>query len=379
MRQQLKREDAEKLLLSNDISKLEFAQLLDNISHDEQLCKSSPDGICQIDPRNGNLVIYNSSRAKRIYSINNNIHSTSDDETCPICKGQSSQIFDLAQQSEGFTFINKNIFPIFHPIEEIPYEDSDYFLHPDSDHVGRSSYGFHLLQWTSSIHHKDWHNMPFADAFIALSRLATLEETLLYQPSNFMSHSVMKMKESVVSGYVSIIKNFGAAAGASLSHGHQQIAYSNILPQRFFNNLRFRKRNNKSFSDFMLSENPRNLLVKDYGEVVLLVPYFMKRPLDMLLIIKDTDKRYLHQLSELEKQQVTKGIQEATSAIIILMENMGLDPAYNMIVNNGPGCGLYFEFLPQTQRMGGYEHIGLFVCQANTYDSAKLLREQILE
>lgn len=56
---------------------------------------------------------------------------------------------------------------------------------------------------------------------------------------------------------------------------------------------------------------------------------------------------------------------------------MKLQPAYNMIINNGPGCGLYLEFLPQTQKMGGYEQIGLFVCQANAADSAKQLREQI--
>jgi len=61
------------------------------------------------------------------------------------------------------------------------------------------------------------------------------------------------------------------------------------------------------------------------------------------------------------------------------MEQMGLPPAYNMIVNNGPGCGLYLEFLPKTQMMGGYEQIGLFVCQANATDCAQLLRQEILE
>ncbi len=377
MTQQLKLQDAKKLMLSFDIGKLDFAKIIDNINNDKLLKQFSPDGICQIDPRNGNLVIYNSSRAKRIHTTVDNSQAVKDDMPCPICEGKSSDIFDLVEQSEGFTFINKNIYPIFHPIDEIPNEEADYFSHQDLEHKGRASYGFHLLQWTSSIHNKDWHNMPFADALISFKQLAKLEEILLYQPTNFMSRSVTKIDQQVVSGYISIIKNYGAAAGASLSHGHQQIAYSNILPQRFFNNLRFRKRHNKSFSLFMLEENPSELLVKDYGDVVLIVPYFMKRPLDMLLMVKDTNKRYLHQLSVHEKQQVTQGIQEAIRAIIALMENMKLQPAYNMIINNGPGCGLYLEFLPQTQKMGGYEQIGLFVCQANAADSAKQLREQI--
>jgi len=64
MMQQLKLEDAEKLIVSTDIRKLNFQDIVDNINNDELLNKFSPDGICQIDPRNGVLVIYNSSRAK---------------------------------------------------------------------------------------------------------------------------------------------------------------------------------------------------------------------------------------------------------------------------------------------------------------------------
>lgn len=377
MTQEFKLEDAKKIILSADIRTLDFTQLIDNINNDKLLMAFSPDGICQIDPRNGNLVIYNSSRAKRIHTTRDTSALSGDDQACPICVGKNSEIFDLAEQSEGFAFINKNIYPIFHPIDELPNEEADYFLHQDLAHKGRASYGFHLLQWSSSIHSRDWHNMPFADALITFKQLARVEEILLCQPTNFMSRSITQMDKQVVSGYISIIKNYGAAAGASLTHGHQQIAYSNILPQHFFNNLRFRKRHNKSFSLFMQEENPGELLVKDYGGLVLMVPYFMKRPLDMLLIVKDSSKRYLHQLSAEEMQQATTAIQEAIQAIIALMGNMGIQAAYNMIVNNGPGCGLYFEFLPQTQKMGGYEQIGLFVCQANAADCAKQLREEI--
>ncbi|MCH1932693.1 hypothetical protein L9G16_21355, partial [Shewanella sp. A25] len=67
----------------------------------------------------------------------------------------------------------------------------------------------------------------------------------------------------------------------------------------------------------------------------------MKRPVDMLLIFKDSDKRYLHQLDTAELTQLAQGIQQAIRAIMALMSQMGLAPAYNMIINNGPGCGLY--------------------------------------
>ncbi|WP_411993174.1 hypothetical protein [Agarivorans sp. DSG3-1] len=376
MKQQLPLELAQSLALSKDVSQLQFHQLLQNISDDPQLKQFAPDGICQIDPRNGNLVIYNSARAKRVHTTAKPSHHQNDTQ-CPICEGKSADILDIAEHSEGFTFINKNLYPIFHPIQDIPQEEADYFLHQDPEHQGRASYGFHLLQWTSSLHDKDWQNLPYADALISFERLAILEKSLLCQPTDFMARSETQLNQEVVSGYVSIIKNYGASAGASLVHGHQQIAYSNILPQHFFNNLRFRKRHNKSFSQYMIEENPPELLIKDYGEWQLLVPYFMKRPLDMLLILKDADKRYLHQLNQDEQQQVVLGLQQAIQAILALMEQMNILPAYNMIINNGPGCGLYVEFLPKTQMMGGYEQIGLFVCQDNAAHSAERLREYI--
>ncbi|WP_432455520.1 MULTISPECIES: hypothetical protein [unclassified Agarivorans] len=376
MRQQLPLAWAQSIALCQDVSQLNFEHLLKNISNDPQLQKFAPDGICQIDPRNGNLIIYNSARAKRIHTTSPPINVNTN-QACPICEGKSADILDIAEHSQGFTFINKNLYPIFHPIKELPQEAADYFQHQDPYHNGRASYGFHLLQWTSSIHELDWHNLPYADAMISFQRLAALEQSLLHQPTDFMSRSESKVEQQVVSGYVSIIKNYGATAGASLSHGHQQIAYSNILPQHFFNNLRFRKRHNRPFSQYMIDENPKKLLVKDYGEVQLIVPYFMKRPLDMLLIFKDNEKRYLHQLNQQQQQQLVLGIQQAIRAIMHLMEQMGMSPAYNMIVNNGPGCGLYIEFLPKTQMMGGYEQIGLFVCQANASDSAKLIRQHI--
>ncbi|MGY5451534.1 hypothetical protein ACVFI8_11415 [Agarivorans sp. MS3-6] len=376
MKQQLPLALAKSLAISEDLSQLQFQQLLKNISDDPQLKQFAPDGVCQIDPRNGNLVIYNSARAKRVHTTAKPV-ATHQDSQCPICEGKSADILDIAEHSEGFTFINKNLYPIFHPIENLPYEEADYFQHQDPEHLGRASYGFHLLQWTSSIHNKDWQNLPFNDALISFKRLAFLEKSLLNQPTDFMARSETQLAQESVSGYVSIIKNYGATAGASLVHGHQQIAYSNILPQHFFNNLRFRKRHNKSFSQYMIEENPTELLVKDYGEWQLMVPYFMKRPLDMLLIVKDANKRYLHQLTELEQQQLVLGLQQAIQAILTLMQQMDISPAYNMIVNNGPGCGLYVEFLPKTQMMGGYEQIGLFVCQANAADSAELLRQHI--
>jgi galactose-1-phosphate uridylyltransferase len=163
--------------------------------------------------------------------------------------------------------------------------------------------------------------------------------------------------------------------GGSLTHGHQQIAFSNIMPRRFHNNWSFFERRKELFSSYMLRKTSPELLIRDYGEAVLLVPYFMRRPYDMLLILKDVRKQYLCELTPAELVAVAKGWHDATRAILTIMPRIGKATAYNVTVNNGPGAGLYVEFLPYTQETGGFEHLGLWVCQDNPQNVASNLNE----
>jgi len=125
----------------------------------------------------------------------------------------------------------------------------------------------------------------------------------------------------------------------------------------------------------MLRANPAPLLVRDYGPAVLVVPYFMRRPYDMILLVKDPRRRYLHQLDLRELKAVAKGWHDAIFAMRAVMPQVGREIAYNVITSNGPGAGLYFEFLPYTQEIGGVERLGLFVCQESPGRAAANLRD----
>ncbi|MBF0352688.1 MAG: hypothetical protein HQM11_16770 [SAR324 cluster bacterium] len=376
MNQQLNRETAEGLLRSRQLESMTIMDMVDDIMDDVKMTEFVPDSVCQIDPRTGELVVYNSSRAKRIHTTTSQEQKTTSEEVfCPICSGQSTGIIDLTPQSEGFTFINKNLFPILHPMEHLLEDAVSTPLYADPLHHGRTSYGFHFLQWTSSLHERDWHNISHEDALICMERLACMEKQLLYQAKGFMPPTSSSNSGQPTYGYVSIIKNYGHEAGASLTHGHQQIAHSNIMPQRYFNNLGFLSRNNRTFAEYMLKENPAKLMIHDYGAAVLLVPYFMRRPYNMLLIMKDFHKQYLHELNLEEKTALTRGLQDSIKALMTIMPQLGKQPAYNLNINNGPGAGLYVEILAATQITGGFEQIGLWVCQASPYDIVKTIRE----
>jgi hypothetical protein len=74
---------------------------------------------------------------------------------------------------------------------------------------------------------------------------------------------------------------------------------------------------------------------------------------------------------------VVRGWSEAARAFQELMPKMGKEYAYNALVHTGPGAGLYVEFLPYTQEDGGYEKLGLWVCQESPEGAADVLRKTI--
>ena len=196
--------------------------------------------------------------------------------------------------------------------------------------------------------------MPPSDGAVVMSRLAALEKKLVPTGKQVL-----------------ITKNFGRLVGGSLSHGHQQIILTSLLPNRFLDNRRFLQEKGELFSSYLLRKNPEELLLRDYGPAVLLVPYFIRRPYEMMLLLKNHSPQFLHELSEKELLAVAQGWRDAIQIMRTIMPAMGREIAYNITCHNGPGAGLYFEFLPYTQESGGLEHLGLYACQETPHQVAE--------
>ena len=347
--QQMDYQTLERILQVQDIETIPVSRLVELFREEGQLSGSLPDGTHQVDPRNGDRILYNASRARRPHDYRPADEPQEGARECAICQGRTTGVVDAAALSEGFTFINKNLFPVLYP----------------HDRDGPLARGLHFLQWTSSLHDRDWHNTSFCDLAIVMARLAALERALLTGP------------EGQGERYVSIIKNYGRATGGSLEHGHQQILFGNVMPRRVADHLRYQNAHGETFAAYLLRENPAGLTISDYGTAVLLVPYFMRRPYDMMLIVKDTAKRHLYELTADQLAASARGWHDATRAIHSLMRLIGREIAYNILVHNGPGAGLYFEFLPFTQEEGGLEKLGLHVCQQDPATAASDIRRSL--
>jgi galactose-1-phosphate uridylyltransferase len=362
--QKLERPQLAEILQAENVADLSFEDLAHLFRTEPGVAPYRPTGSHTTDPRNGERVLFHPARARRPHD-NRPVPPSSPEQICLVCQGKTTGVVDVADLSEGFTFINKNLYPIVFPLNSRREE-----AEPD-EAPGSAARGLHFLQWTSSHHERDWHNLPRADRLVALNRLAALEGALLGHAPALSARSGARGPSQ---GFVSIIKNCGRLVGGSLTHGHQQIALTNLAPRRVEENRRFEVEQGEPFIAHLMRENPKALLVRDYGPAVLMVPYFMRRPYDMILAVRETDRRYLHELTPKEREAVAEGWGDALQAIHTLMPALGRELAYNVLTHNGSGAGLYFEFLPFTQENGGFERLGLSVCQASPAEAAGQIR-----
>lgn len=348
MEQQLTRPRLEHILQASDIADLADEELV-ALVRDEIRPDHQPLGLVRTDPRSGDRVVYSTARSVRPHDYPDQPKAGSSEEAdCIICQGKTTGVIDVSDLSRGFTFINKNLYPAFYPFEA----------------VGAS--GLHLLQWTCSHHDTDWHNLNLEDAAIVMSRLAALEGKLLSACSSIGAGGSP--------AHVTIFKNQGALVGSSLTHGHQQITLTNVLPSSVSAHRAFHHEHGQSFNDFILEDIPDELIVADYGPAMLVVPQFMRRPYVMMLLLKDTQKEYLHELSSGEIEAVAHGWHDATLSYHDLMPRIDKEVAYNVLTHSGSGGGLYFEFLPYTQTLGGLERMGLYICTELPEVAARRLR-----
>ncbi len=362
---QLNTSNFEKLIQADSIDDLSLDEIEAFFIKEYQNSDSKPNPVYQIDPRNNEPIFYNASRSVRPHTYSSTGDSAQE-KPCPICSGHTTGILDWTPLSEGVTFINKNLFPVLFPYDKADLQSQNKTEKLQSFQTQLPfARGLHFLQWTSSLHDNKWSNMPDEDCYIVMKRLAALERKLL------------EMNDDEDTTYVTIYKNAGRLVGSSLVHDHQQILLSNVMPKRVAEHIAFQKANDISFSQYLLEQNPQKLTLYDFGQAVLFVPYFMKRPYNMILAVKDSSRSYCHQLNDHEIQSIAKGWKSGIMTIENIFSLLHKEVAYNIVTHNGPGCGLYFEFLPYTQEYGGLEHSGMTLCQGDPYITADQLREVI--
>ena len=167
-----------------------------------------------------------------------------------------------------------------------------------------------------------------------------------------------------------VIKNRGRRVGGSVAHDHQQIMLSAAVPREPALTVDLGPR--------LLVETPEALLVERvHGLCTTLVPTFMSRPLAAFIVPHGPPVGWVHHLEPVVLAALAVAFARLCAATDALMASSHGEPAWNAILHTGPGCAPLLELRPFTQPLGGYEHLGIYLCEEHPERSAERLREAV--
>ena len=129
--------------------------------------------------------------------------------------------------------------------------------------------------------------------------------------------------------YVSIFRNHGQEAGASLSHAHSQIIAMPFVPttvaQEMAASIVYRNRQGKcAFCDLMEKERSSQRLIREDEDFMVLAPYASVNPMEFWIIPKKHASNPLD-LTNPEKQALAMTLKSSLKALKDLVN----DPPYN--------------------------------------------------
>jgi len=292
------------------------------------------------EPREDLPIVYSEARRLRL---------AVPESTCVVCDEQTCPAVDLAELPGGdLAWLTPNLYPIVYPFEE-PCPAS----------------GVHLVHW-SSLRHDG--GLPGADAATAhdlLRQLARAEAFLLHHaPAPFPDTGEGHR------GHIGLIKNRGRRVGGSVVHDHQQILLGHARPAE-------PARTDGRLRDLLAATPPELVVERLEGGATTLVPPFMRRPLHAFVVPHGPPAGWLHHLPDAVLGALALAVARLTAALSALMTAELGEPAWNLVCHAGPGCGPVFELRPFTQPLGGYEHLGLYLCEERPATSAGRLREAL--
>jgi galactose-1-phosphate uridylyltransferase len=295
-----------------------------------------------LEPRGGIPIVYSETRAQRL-CIPEHVCVVCDEQTCPV-------VDQIELPCDDIAWFTPNLYPITYPHQQ----------------PGAESRGVHLVHWSSLRHSGGLIGSSRATASAILQHLARAEEFLLHNaPSDFPDRGEGHR------GHVAIVKNRGRLVGGSVPHDHQQIMLSAALPAE--------PPRIKGLAQRLLTETPEALIVECVDDAATtLVPPFMRRPLQTFIVPNTSEVGWIHHMEPRVLEAMAVALARLTASTDAVMTEQLKEPAWNLILHTGPGLVPLIEMRPFTQALGGYEHLGLYLCEELPATSAGRLRDAMV-
>jgi UDPglucose--hexose-1-phosphate uridylyltransferase len=194
--------------------------------------------------------------------------------------------------------------------------------------------------------------------------------------------------------YILVFKNYGAAAGASLSHPHTQLIATPVTPLTIAEELtsardHYRYKERCLFCDVIEQEiesGERIVLAND--RVVAIAPYASRFPFELFL----APRHHHHSFAEISDGMI-QDLAAALKEVLLRIKKCLNDPPYNFLIHTIPNVKTtpkrtaywdtiavdyhwHIEIMPRLTRIAGFEWgTGFYINPTAPEEAAKYLRE----
>ncbi len=182
--------------------------------------------------------------------------------------------------------------------------------------------------------------------------LGNLEVEHIAKVLEMYTRRVVELKKDPGIEYVSIFKNRGKTAGASVAHSHTQIVALPMIPGIIREEMKvLQKQGDCPLCRIGDIEGERTVREDKY--TVVFAPYASRFPFEARI----TPKRHLSSLEELNKKE-RESFALSLKEVLTALNKSTNYPPYNYHLHLGPGgedFHMYLELLPRLLTWGGFE------------------------
>jgi len=185
--------------------------------------------------------------------------------------------------------------------------------------------------------------------------------------------------------YVSIFRNHGLEAGASLSHAHTQIIATPFIPRIVEEELKaseqiFKKENHCAFCSLIGKEEESDRFIWKNSDFVVFAPWASVHPFEFWIFPR-RHQCCLLDLSQLEVESLAKTLRVCFGGLKSLLNDPPYNYGFHQLV---AGACDYFhwhlEVYPRLSIWAGFEKsTGMFINVVSPEDAAEHLRKAVLE
>jgi len=306
-------------------------------------------------------VIFSPKRAKRPHSFDFEVGSKekTPKEKCPFCPGNEHMaplsIKEIPKRKWKVRLI-PNKFPA---LKEVSFTGEI----GDKPFIHYNPYGYHEILIETPEHNKKFYELSLNQIQLCIKVMMERYEELI------------KKKEIV---YVSIFKNDGKRAGASISHTHSQIIASPMFPRVIAEEMEaaekyYELEKRCPFCDIVDIEKRKNeRIISENKEFVVLSPYAAVWPYESWIL----PKKHISQISDMTDSQ-QKNMAKIIKGLLKKYNEIFKGLMYTVVYHSFPVSDLWhfhIEIYPRLKIYGGFEYFGLFINEIFPEYAAKKLK-----